>query len=71
VEVFESFYGHGEGEHFIGSVTADGSGAFRLEDVPIEDRFITATATDAALGTSEFSGIYIVQPMLYLPLVMH
>jgi parallel beta-helix repeat protein len=69
VELFESFYGHGQGETFIGSTTADGSGDFSLTGASFSHNFLSATATDAALGTSEFSVMYTVNPMLYLPLV--
>lgn len=69
VEVFESFYGHGQGETYIGSTTADSSGNFSLTSVSFSHNFLSATATDAALGTSEFSAMYTVNPMLYLPLV--
>jgi uncharacterized repeat protein (TIGR01451 family) len=51
--------GHGEGQFWIGAtnVTTDGAGAasFELELGPIAGRFITATATDPAGNTSEFS----------------
>jgi titin len=69
VEVFESVYAHGEGENYIGEVAASGTGSFTLSSVVIEENFITATATDAALGTSEFSSLYTVLPTLYLPIV--
>jgi len=69
VELFESFYGHGQGETFIGTTTADGSGDFSLTGASFSYNFLSATATDAALGTSEFSAMYTVNPTLYLPLV--
>jgi titin len=69
VEVFQSFYMHGEGENYIGTVTADGSGAFTLSGVVIEDNFITATSTDLVLGTSEFSKMYTLQMNLFFPIV--
>jgi hypothetical protein len=69
VEVFESLYAHGEGENYLGDATAGETGTFALAGVVIEDNFITATATNVALGTSEFSSLYIITPTLYLPIV--
>jgi len=69
VEVFQSFYLHGEGEDYIGNATADGSGAFTLSGVAIEDNFITATSTDLVLGTSEFSKLYTLHMNLFFPIV--
>ena len=48
--------GYGEGMTFLGDVTADGAGGFSLE-IPCETTgaALTATATDGAGNTSEFS----------------
>lgn len=59
VEVFESDddpLGHGEGERYLRSTFADGSGAFTFEvcELPAGAK-ITATATDDIGNTSEFS----------------
>jgi titin len=69
IEVFQGFYLHGEGETYIGNVTADESGDFLLSGVVIEDDFITATSTDPVLGTSEFSNMYTLHLNLFFPIV--
>ncbi|HXI96682.1 MAG TPA: hypothetical protein VNG04_11180, partial [Candidatus Acidoferrum sp.] len=47
---------HGEGQTFIGSVTPDGSGRFTVILPPVpHGTVISATATDTAGNTSEFS----------------
>lgn len=48
--------GHGEGERFVGTVTPNANGCFTiLIDAAGAGRYVTATATDAAGNTSEFS----------------
>ena len=64
VEIFisdEDESGHGEGMHFIGSGSANASGEFAVEvSGATSGQYVTATATDAAGNTSEFSANVIV-----------
>jgi CSLREA domain-containing protein len=59
VEVFKADSGansYGEGKTFLGSTTAGGDGAFSLVVSGVAaGNYVTATATDAAGNTSEFS----------------
>ncbi len=49
----------GEGQYFLGSVTAQAStGEYSLEIGYLPGSYLTATATDASNGTSEFSPVY-------------
>ena len=49
--------GHGEGRTWEASVTPDKSGSFTLDYTVFTDAFISATATDQAGNTSEFSPV--------------
>ncbi len=63
--------GNGEGESFIGGIpmVTDSNGNFVLELFPGQDgEFVTATATDAAGNTSEFSNCAGIQPTITLSL---
>ena len=63
--------GNGEGESFLGGIpmVTDANGNFVLELFPGQDgEFVTATATDAAGNTSEFSNCAGVQPTITLSL---
>lgn len=71
VEVFGNPTDDGEGEFYLGSTTADGGGAFNLS-LPFQPYpYLTATATDATDGTSEFSDVFrsTVQPC-FLPMIL-
>lgn len=58
VEVFSNMDDDGEGQFFIGSTTASiTTGSFTLS-TPFISQYLTATATDAADGTSEFSTVF-------------
>jgi hypothetical protein len=72
VEVFSNGDAGGEGEHYIGTTLADGGGAFTLVLGSLGEPYLTATATDAADGTSEFSAVYTatVSYAVYLPVVV-
>ncbi len=70
VAVFENSNADGEGETYLGSTTASASGVFTLTVAALSERFLTATATDPALGTSEFSRVFDTNPTLYLPIVL-
>jgi hypothetical protein len=71
VEVFYSIHGDGEGANYLGSAVANGVGSFALAVSLPPYPYLTATATDATDGTSEFSEVFIADiPILYLPLVM-
>jgi len=55
--------GHGEGQMYIGSATTDASGSFTIPVLfpgPSSCTHVTATATDAAGNTSEFSLTHVV-----------
>lgn len=59
VELFASMDDQGEGQYFLGSVTAQAStGEYSLEIGYLPGSYLTATATDASNGTSEFSPVY-------------
>jgi titin len=56
VELFANGDDDGEGENYLGSTPADGSGGFTVTlEVHPGAHFLTATATDPISGTSEFS----------------
>ena len=61
VEVFANPVNAQEGRTFIGTSVSDGSGNFTVT-VPLTavlaGPYLTATATDASMGTSWFSGVY-------------
>jgi hypothetical protein len=73
VEVFENGDTDGEGETYVGDTTADASGAFTFTVSSLSDPYLTATATDAVSGTSEFSAVFtattVIRP-LYLPIIL-
>jgi hypothetical protein len=73
VEVFENGDTDGEGETFVGDSTADSSGAFTVTVSSLSDLYLTATATDAVSGTSEFSAVFTATVTggvnIYLPIV--
>ncbi len=59
VQIFASENDDGEGQKIIGQTEADShSGDFRAAITDLPFRFITATATDALFGTSEFSSVF-------------
>jgi CSLREA domain-containing protein len=71
VEVFANPDMDGEGKTYLGSTTAGGSGAWSITVPCVSDRYLTATATDLAGNTSEFSPTFIsTVTCVYLPLIM-
>ena len=58
VEVFENSDTDGEGETYVGDTTATASGAFTVTVSSLNNPYLTATATDAISGTSEFSEMF-------------
>jgi hypothetical protein len=71
VEVFQSGDADGEGEIYVGSTTAAPSGAFALTASHLTKPHLTATATDAISGTSEFSVVFTHSlKNIFLPLVL-
>ena len=74
VEVFENGDTDGEGETYVGSSTATGSGAFTVTASYLSKPYLTATATGVVSGTSEFSAVFtatVTGPApVYLPLVL-
>lgn len=68
VEIFENYDYDGEGEHYIGAAIANGSGVFSLTVASVSQPVLTATATDATNGTSNFSNPVPVSA-LFLPLI--
>ena len=60
VELFSNGDDDGEGETYLGATTADGSGDYALTIEHLTQPYLTATAADAAKGTSKFSGAYLV-----------
>ncbi len=70
VEVFANPDTDGEGKIYLGSTTATGGGSFTLTVGGIPAPYLTATATIAASGTSEFSASFTASfRSLYLPLI--
>jgi hypothetical protein len=72
VEVFASWLDDG-GIIYLGSATADGGGDFALTipALAYPFRYVSATATDATDGTSEFSeAVEVDVPVTFLPLVV-
>ncbi len=71
VEVFTNEDTDGEGKFYLGSAVAEGSGSFTLTVSSPTYPYLTATATDATLGTSEFSTVYTatIIRVIYLPLI--
>jgi hypothetical protein len=72
VEVFENSDTDGEGETYVGDTTATASGAFTVTVSSLDNPYLTATATDAISGTSEFSDVFTatMTSYIYLPLVL-
>ena len=72
VEVFGNSTNDGEGKFYLGSTTSDGSGDFSLALTALPYGYLTATATDATDGTSEFSEVFTTSVVLvtYLPLIL-
>ena len=58
VEVFLNTDDDGEGMGYLGSAVADGGGDFALTVPYVSYPYLTATATDATDGTSEFSEVF-------------
>ncbi len=69
VEIFGNINDDGEGILYLGSAVAVG-GNFSLVENSHDLHYLTATATDVDLGTSEFSAVYRVPYWVYLPLLM-
>jgi hypothetical protein len=69
VEIFANSDTDGEGEQFVGSVSANLAGEFTFPVGSSSARFYTATATDSSLGTSEFSSVFDWGPTIFLPLM--
>jgi CSLREA domain-containing protein len=74
VEVFENNDTDGEGENYVGNTTATASGAFTVTASYLTQPYLTATATDAVSGTSEFSEVFtttvLLAPPVYLPIIL-
>jgi parallel beta-helix repeat protein len=74
VEVFENSDTDGEGENYVGDTTATASGAFTVTASYLTQPYLTATATDAVSGTSEFSEVFTttvpLAPPVYLPIIL-
>jgi len=73
VQVFANSDTDGEGETYVGSVTATASGAFTVTVSFLGKPYLTATATRAISGTSEFSAVFtstVTGGKVYLPLVL-
>jgi hypothetical protein len=73
VEVFENSDTDGEGETYVGDTTATASGAFTVTVSSLRDPYLTATATDAVDGTSEFSAVFtstVTGGNIYLPIIL-
>jgi hypothetical protein len=74
VELFENGDTDGEGETYVGDATADAGGAFTVTVSRLSDAYLTATATDAFSGTSEFSAVFTATVMgggtTYLPVAL-
>jgi len=60
VELFSNGDNDGEGETYLGATTADGSGDYVLTIQYLTQSYLTATATGAVKGTSQFSAAYLV-----------
>jgi titin len=72
VEIFESGDTDGEGETYVGDTTADAGGTFTVTVGRLSNPYLTATATDAVDGTSEFSAVFIsTVSSIFLPLVLN
>jgi uncharacterized repeat protein (TIGR01451 family) len=58
VEVFANEANDGEGRYYWGSTVAEPVGAWSLAVSSLPFPFLTATATEPGIGTSEFSAVY-------------
>jgi len=58
VEVFTNHDNDGEGETYLGTTAADGSGWFTMSVSSLYHTYVTVTSTRAGDGTSEFSTPY-------------
>ena len=73
MEVFENSDTDGEGETYVGDTTATASGAFTVTVSSLIVPYLTATATDAISGTSEFSAVFtstVTGMNIYLPMIL-
>jgi hypothetical protein len=74
VELFRNSDTDGEGETYVGDDTADAGGAFSVTVTYLNDPYLTATATDAVSGTSEFSAVFTATETghrsIYLPVTL-
>jgi hypothetical protein len=74
VEVFTSGDTDGEGETYVGEDIADAGGVFSVTVSYLSDSYLTATATDAVSGTSEFSAVFTATETgystVYLPITL-
>jgi titin len=71
VELFQNSTNNGEGEHYLGADIADYRGEFSINIESLDDLYLTATATDSEMGTSEFSQVFTVKKInIHLPLVL-
>jgi titin len=72
VEVFASPTDEGQGQIYLGSTVAESVGSYTLELPSLPYPYLTATATDPADGTSEFSEVFTSTVyQCFLPLVLH
>lgn len=67
VEVFLNTDDDGEGMGYLGSAVADGGGDFALTVPYVSYPYLTATATDATDGTSEFSEVFTAETPVLRP----
>ena len=74
VEVFANSDTDGEGETYVGGAAATAGGAFTVTVSHLSKPYLTATATDAISGTSEFSAVFTATVTgaapVYLPVVL-
>jgi len=72
VELFENGDTDGEGESYVGTAIANASGDFTVTIGTLLLPHLTATATDTADGTSEFSAVFTLTKWsdVYLPIVL-
>jgi CSLREA domain-containing protein len=74
VEIFENSDADGEGETYVGDTTATAGGDFTVTVSYLTKPYLTATATDATDGTSEFSEVFTatvpVGRDVYLPIIL-
>jgi hypothetical protein len=69
--LFASPTADGQGYRYLGSAVAESVGSYTLELGSLPYPYLTATATDPADGTSEFSEVFISTVyMRFLPFVL-